>query len=248
MAPLSQAERAKRYREKNKEKVRERDALRKKLKRIVMKVNDPEKNQARLLKERLYKQEYRKRLRSNIDEQPSPTSNSTEEGFSQRSSYMRSLKKAERSLPKNPRRRNAVVSSLAKKFQLRILPQQNNRGRPKQILDADEKSWLIDFLDRPDITYTMPGKKEQVYMGKVNGKKVYETKKYLLWTLNELLNIANGCEATGIQPEDSFVSQFGKKLSYRFVKQTSSISTIKSFLMQLVFVKSVRMQYNLCRV
>ena len=95
MAPLSQAERAKRYREKNKEKVRERDALRKKLKRIVMKVNDPEKNQARLLKERLYKQEYRKRIKSNTDEQPSPTSNSTEEGFSQMSSYMRSLKKAE---------------------------------------------------------------------------------------------------------------------------------------------------------
>ena len=198
MAPLSQAERAKRYREKNKEKVREQDALRKKLKRIAMKVNDPEKNQARLLKKRLYKQEYRKRIRSNIDEQPSPTSNSTEEGFSQRSSYMRSFKKVERSLPKSPRRRNAVVSSLAKKFQLRILPQQNNRGRPKQILDADEKSWLIDFLDRPDITYTMPGKREQVYMGKVNGKKVYETKKYLLWTLHELLNIANGCEATGI--------------------------------------------------
>ena len=103
MAPLSQAERAKRYREKNKEEVRERDALRKKLKPIVMKVNDPEKNQARLLKERLHKQEYRKRIRSNIDQQPSPTSNSTEEGFSQRSSYMRSLKKAERSLPKSPR-------------------------------------------------------------------------------------------------------------------------------------------------
>ena len=54
-------------------------------------------------------------------------------------------------------------------FQLRILSQQNNRGQPKQILDADEKSWLIDFLDRPDITYTMPGKRDQVYMGKVNG-------------------------------------------------------------------------------
>ena len=53
---------------------------------------------------------------------------------------MRSLKKAERSLPKSPRRRNAVVSSLAKKFQFRILPQQINRGRPKQILDVDEKS------------------------------------------------------------------------------------------------------------
>ena len=85
------------------------------------------------------------------------------------------------------------MSSLAKKFQLRILPQhsQSNRGRPKQDLDADEKSWLIDFLDHQDITCTTPGKRDQVYMGKINAKKAYETKKYLLWTLNDLLDILN---------------------------------------------------------
>ena len=55
MAPLTPAEKAKRYREKNKEKVREREALRKKLRRVEMKVSNPEKNKARLLKERLYK-------------------------------------------------------------------------------------------------------------------------------------------------------------------------------------------------
>ena len=62
MAPLTPAERAKRYREKNKEKVREREALRKKLRRAEMKVSNPEQNKARLLKERLYKREYRKRI------------------------------------------------------------------------------------------------------------------------------------------------------------------------------------------
>ena len=36
---------------------------------------------------------------------------------------MRSVRKAEKSLPRSPRKRNAVVSSLKKKFQLRILPQ-----------------------------------------------------------------------------------------------------------------------------
>ena len=108
---------------------------------------------------------------------------------------MGSVRKAEKSLPRSPRKRNAVVSSLTKKFQLRVLPQdsQSNRGRPKQDLDANEKSWLIDFLDRQDITYTTPGKRDQVYMGKINGKKVYEIKKYLLRSLNDLLGILNAC-------------------------------------------------------
>ena len=130
-----------------------------------------------------------------MKDQPSPISDSTEEGFSQRSSHLRSVRKAEKSLPRSPRKRNAVVSSLTKKFQLRVLPQdsQSNRGRPKQDLDANEKSWLIDFLDRQDITYTTPGKRDQVYMGKINGKKVYEIKKYLLRSLNDLLGILNAC-------------------------------------------------------
>ena len=100
-----------------------------------------------------------------MKDQPSPISDSIEEGFSQRSSHVGSVRKAEKSLPRSPRKRNAVVSSLTKKFQLRVLPQdsQSNRGRPKQDLDADEKSWLIDFLNRQDITYTTPRKKDQIY-------------------------------------------------------------------------------------
>ena len=52
MAPVTPAEKAKGYREKNK--VREQEALREKLRRVEMKVSNPEKNKARLLKERLY--------------------------------------------------------------------------------------------------------------------------------------------------------------------------------------------------
>ena len=54
MAPLTVLVRSKRYREKNKAKLLERDALRKRLKRVEMKITSPEKNTARLLKERLY--------------------------------------------------------------------------------------------------------------------------------------------------------------------------------------------------
>ena len=85
----------------------------------------------------------------------------------------------------------------------------------KVIDDDQERSWLIDFLDRQGITYTTPGKWDWVYMGKINGKKVYETKKYLLRMLNDLLDILNGCQVTGIQTEDSFMNEFERKLSFR---------------------------------
>ena len=51
MAPLSSSERCKRWREKNKAKVSAKNALRKRYRRVQMKHLDPEKNEARLLKE-----------------------------------------------------------------------------------------------------------------------------------------------------------------------------------------------------
>ena len=56
-----------------------------------------------------------------MKDQPSPIADSTEEGFSQRSSHFRSVRKAEKALPRSPRKRNAVVSSLGKKFRVYYL-------------------------------------------------------------------------------------------------------------------------------
>ena len=50
------------------------------------------------------------------------------------------------------------------------MPQTNNRGWPKKDLETNEQSWLLHFLDHPGITYTTPGKRDQVYIGKVTGK------------------------------------------------------------------------------
>ena len=61
--PLSNAEKAKRYREKNNVAVRESDNLYKKHKCLSMKLNDPAKNAERLKNQRLAKAEYRKRKR-----------------------------------------------------------------------------------------------------------------------------------------------------------------------------------------
>ena len=63
------------------------------------------------------------------DATSSSTSTSTAvEGFSQRSTYMRSLQKAEKTLPKSPRKQKAVVTRLAKEFDFKSALQQNNRG------------------------------------------------------------------------------------------------------------------------
>jgi len=173
MAPLSGAERAKRFREKNKERVRKEDALRKRHARASMKVTDPSKNSERLLKQRLYKKEYRKRVKDGDQTQNQVQTESTEsltESSLNRATLMRSLRKAEKSLPKSPRKQKAVVQGLAKKFNLRIV-QTEKRGRKLNALADDERTWLNDFLNRLDIVYITPGKNDNVYMGKVDGKK-----------------------------------------------------------------------------
>lgn len=82
-------QRSKHYREKNKAKVLERAALRKRLKRVEMKITNPEKNKARLLKERLYKQDYKKRMKkSNQDQLVTSISESIEGGLNQRSAHL----------------------------------------------------------------------------------------------------------------------------------------------------------------
>ena len=97
---------------------------------------------------------------------------------------------------------------------MKIVPQQNNRGRKRQELTEEEHSWLNEFLSQPDIAYVTPGKKDQIYMGKVDGQKMFRQKKYLLWTLNDLLDIANGCSVSSNE-SNTFVTTFNRKLSFR---------------------------------
>ena len=66
------------------------------------------------------------------------------------------------------------------------------------------------------MTYTNPGRKDHIYMGKVNGEKVYEQNKYLLWSLRDAWEATNGL---------GFEDTFGEPLSfsqfYRFISRKS---------------------------
>ena len=57
---------------------------------------------------------------------------------------------------------------MASTFNLRI--QLKNIGRPKKALSDDERFWLEQFFQRPDIAYITPGNKQQMHLGKVNGE------------------------------------------------------------------------------
>ena len=48
-------------------------------------------------------------------------------------------------------------------------------------------------MDRHDITYTNPGEKDQLYIGKENGKSKFVPIYYPLWKIRDLLETINGC-------------------------------------------------------
>ena len=91
--------------------------------------------------------------------------------FSCKQTLHRSLSRADSHLPKSLHK----IQRLATKHKLRINLKEK-RGRPPKELTEREKIWLLEFLDRSDISYTNPGRKDSVYIGKINGESQYMQK------------------------------------------------------------------------
>ena len=120
-------------------------------------------------------------------------------------------------LPKSPRNKAEIIQRLATKYKLRT-NLKKKLGRPRKELTEGEKIWLLEFLDRSDISFTNPGRKCSIYIGRINGESQYMQKKYLLWPLREIVSIANSQERV----DESFESKFDKILTfsqlYNFLK------------------------------
>ena len=156
--------------------------------------------------------EKRNREKSIKQNKENPTSSSS---FTCALTRKRSLKKVVKVLPKSSKKRTEIVKSLASKFDLRIKLDHKKLGRPEDALSDEEETWLSKFLDRPGITYTNPGKNNQRYIGKENGKSVFVPIKYLLWNIRGLLNIANRCSLANEIDTGSFPKVFDKQLTFR---------------------------------
>ena len=88
----------------------------------------------------------------------------------------------------------------------------NKGGRPQRNLNEEQKQWSRKALNRPDLSMIYPGKKDKVYIGKVNGERRYEQKRCLLWPIRDILNILNMSDT-----EESYAQAFDDKLSFRML-------------------------------
>ena len=73
----------------------------------------------------------------------------------------------------------------------------------------------MDFLNRVDISYATPGRKDNVYLGMFQKVKKYAQKRYLLWTISELRSILNGTKLLASSLTDIFLSHFKKEITFR---------------------------------
>ena len=167
------------------------------------------------------KQKYQHRVKKSIATATTAnlvTGQNDDSTFLQAHIKPRSIQKIAKTLPKSPRKRKEVISALSNKFKLRITPTQSKTGRPQNELTESEKKWLKNFLDKPDITYVNPGRKDHHYVGKVDGKSQYVQKQCLMWTFNDL---SKGSSL--IKNESSFEFSFGKKIKfYQFCEYIKS--------------------------
>ena len=152
--------------------------------------------------------------------------------FSNKQSLHLSLSLADTHLPKIPHKKAEVIKTLVEKYQVKFQIQKCARGRPRKDLKEEKRNWLIVFLAQSGITYTNPGQKDNVYIGKKDGKRYYKQRLYLLWNLRDLLGITNG---TGkINVPNSFHQTFDKLLTfsqlYDFLKKHKEYYFNKSIL------------------
>ena len=244
----------KRYREKNREKYRKNDAERKRAQRVKVKLQNPELYELKKKEERERKQLSRLRKKFGLINQSPVTSESTvaaanndaatpSTSFSTKQAKARSISRAEKALPKSPRKKNEILGSLAKKYKLRIVMNKKKTGRKATELTEEEKQWIVVNLDSADLTYVNPGRKDHVYIGKKDGERQYCQKRYLLWNMRDLLNILNGNEVAGSTTgAETFAGRFEKPLSfsllYNFIRNQK----------QLIYNQNIPQGSCLCEV
>ena len=115
-----------------------------------------------------------------VDQSTPSTSSSTNPSstFKHKYTKLRSLARVEKSLPKSPEKQAEIIKMTASKL-LKIRFQGKGGGHTKNVLTFAEEERLSAFLDPADISRQTPGRKDNVFIGKVNGEKQYTQKRYL---------------------------------------------------------------------
>ena len=173
MSPAKKTSGNKDYCKRYREKYRKNRAERKRAQRVKVKLQNPELYELKKKEERERKQLSRLRKKLGLINQPPVTSDSTAAAanndaatpstpFSTKQAKAQSISRAEKALPKSPRKKNEILGSLAKKYKFCIV-----MNKKKTELTEEEKQWIVDNLGRAGLTYVNPGRKDHVYIGKI---------------------------------------------------------------------------------
>ena len=116
-------------------------------------------------------------------------------------------------------------------------------GRKNNVLSDLEQQWVEEFLNRADISYTTPGRRDNVYLGVVNKVKKFAQKRYLLWKIRDIFDMINGSKVMENNPDsDTFESNFEKKLTFR------QLYDILKRNKQYIFNKKIPQWSCLCKI
>ena len=103
----------------------------------------------------------------------------------------------------------------------------------------EKEKQLKRHKDWSDISYTNPGRKESI-CAKTNGVKQFVPKLYLLWTIREISEIANGSDM--VKTCETFQDKFQKKLTFR------QLYDFIKFHKQYIFNRSISHWSCLCKI
>ena len=97
------------------------------------------------------------------------SSTTTSSAFKHKSTKLTSLARVEKSLPKSPGKQAEIIKLMASKHR-KIRFQGKGGGLTKTVPTFTEEEWLSAFLDHADISKQTPGRKDNAFIGKVNGE------------------------------------------------------------------------------
>ena len=119
------------------------------------------------------------------------SSSSLESSFLVRQTLGKALKRVNEKIPKSPGKKELltkIVATLFPQSKKEIFSSARKKespfnGRPP--ISTAKRDIILSILERPDISYCMPGQCDTVYCGKIDGDKIFKSK-HLLWTYREI--------------------------------------------------------------
>ena len=229
--PLTNAEKQKKWREKKAEEVghkevRNKDNERRRLKRTKIKKNKFEEEMFK--KKQAERKKKSRELNKFVKLQDADNEPSVSPEFSSYASKKRSISRAERALPVDKKQRIEVVQHLfettieANHHQKILISRLINTseekapciktGRPPKI-SKEKAEKLKNFLQNTDVSYILPGKNNQFYIGKADGQKIFKPKKYLIYTYHQLHSLLQ-------KNEDIDLASIKFSTMYRFIRDS----------------------------